>query len=363
MTAQGGHRAATLARLGGLRAGLSARSQLSTGGRGAGWARWLLFMLLNLGATASWAQSALLSYPIATPHSFPTRIALDKEGSIWFIASNTHRLGRFDPASGTFSEHAIPTPSSFPADLAVGVGGKVWVAESHANQLAVFDPSTQVWKEFDIPTIESLPSRLALDQKGRVWFTEFYGNKVGMFDPLRQSFREYPIARAASRPAGIAVDRQGVVWFVQTQGNALTRLDPRSGKMLEFALPTPFETPRDLAIDAKGVVWFGGHIGRNLLAFYPEKRKFLAHPLPRGGVIESLAIAPDGKIYFTLKTSSKIGVFNPQSADFLELDAEVGKSRPAGIGVDARGDIWYADTERNTLSKLLASAVAKLWLK
>lgn len=321
----------------------------------------LLWVLLS--GTPSWAAGALDRFPIRVPHTFPTRIAIDRAGAIWFIASNTHQIGRFEVSAGTFSELSIPTPGSFPADLAVGEGGRIWVLESQANQLGVYDPVTRRWQEFDVPTVESLPTRLAVDQRGRVWFTEFYGNKVAMFDPRRQAFREFPIAKAQSRPGGIAVDRAGVVWFLQTQGNVLTRLDPRDGKMRDHALPTPFESPRELAIDAKGVIWFGGHIGRNLFAFYPDKGRFLSFPLPRGGVLENLAIAPDGKIYFTLRTSSKIGVFNPAAADFLELDAEVGKSRPAGIAVDARGDIWFADTERNTLSRLNAATVAKLWMK
>ena len=54
---------------------------------------------------------------------------------------------------------------------------------------------------------------------------------------------------------------------------------------------------------------------------------------------------------------------SPVTGSFLEMDAEVGKSRPGGIGIDSKGNIWFADTEKNALSRLDAAIVAKLWQK
>jgi streptogramin lyase len=76
-----------------------------------------------------------------------------------------------------------------------------------------------------------------------------------------------------------------------------------------------------------------------------------------------LTVAKDGKIICTLKTSSKIVLFDPESHAFLEVNAAMGKSEPHGIDVDSKGNIWFADTPRNALFKMDGAMVEKLWVK
>ncbi|MDH4284055.1 MAG: hypothetical protein OEV35_01925, partial [Gallionellaceae bacterium] len=148
-----------------------------------------------------------------------------------------------------------------------------------------------------------------------------------------------------------------------TQGNKLGRLDPKGGKIREFELPNKYESPRDLIMDKSGMLWFGGNMGRNLMMFNPATQKFKTHTMPGGSVVEALTAAPDGKLYFSLKTSTKIGVFDPKAGKFLDIDVAVGKSLPNGIGVDSKGNIWFADTEKSSLFRMDAVMVQKLWLK
>lgn len=324
-------------------------------------ALWLI--VGGLLCSPSWGADAFRSFAIPTGYTFPTRIAIDKSDTVWFIESNFNKLGGFQIGKGTFYEHAIPTPSSIPSDVVVGNSGKIWFTESGANQLGVFDPASRSFREYDIPTIESMPSRISVDPAGNVWFTEFYGNKIGMFDPRRETFREYAIPTPSSRPTGVVADKKGLIWFLETQGNKLGRLNPKDGTIREFELPTPHESPRDLALDRSGALWFGGHMGRNLMTFNPASLKFKTYPMPGGSVIETLAMARDGKLFYSLRTSSKIGVFDTASRKFLELDVSVGKSQPNGIAVDSRGNIWFADTEKNALYEMDAAMVQKLWVK
>ncbi|MFQ5581077.1 MAG: hypothetical protein ACE5F3_00435 [Mariprofundaceae bacterium] len=232
-----------------------------------------------------------------------------------------------------------------------------------SNQLGVFDPVSRSFREYDIPTIDSHPYRIAADSKGNIWFTEFYGNKIGMFDPRKEVFSEYVIPTPSSRPSGIAADQKGFIWFIETEGNKLGRLDPKDGAIVEFELPLPFEAPGDVVVDDSGVIWFGGRKGHSLIMFNAATESFDAFPMPNRGVSESLAVAKDGKIICTLKTSSNIALFDPEKRAFLEVNGAMGKSKPNGIDVDSKGNIWFADTPRNALFKMDIAMVRKLWEK
>ena len=99
------------------------------------------------------------------------------------------------------------------------------------------------------------------------------------------------------------------------------------------------------------------------MVFNPVTKKFRSIPLPNGSVIESMTVANNGKIFCTLKTSSKIAVFDPVTSAFMEFDVGAGKSKPIGIDTDSKGDIWFADKEKNALVRLDVNIVKKMWIK
>ena len=288
-------------------------------------------VLGSLLCSSSWGADISKSFETPTAYTLPTRIAIDKTDTIWFIESNLNKIGRFQPAKGVFSEYLIPTPSSAPTDLTISNTGKIWFTESDSDQLGVLDPVSLAFKEYNIPTIQSMPSRIAADIHGNIWFTEFYGNKVGVFDPRKEEFKEYPIPTPASRPSGIVVDKKGIVWFLETESNKLARLNPKDGVIHEFELPTPRQASREIVIDGSGVLWIGVNVGRDLMVFNPATKKFRSFVLPNNSVIESMTVAANGKIFCTLKTSSKIAVFDPKTSTFIELDVGTSKSKPKGI--------------------------------
>ena len=309
-------------------------------------------------------ESALKTFEVPTANAFAGRFDVDKAtDDVWFVETNSNKIGRFQFDQQSFSEYDIPTHRSTPVDIVVSKQGKVWFTENDANQIGVFDPASLSFKEYDIPTIESSPYRIAADAYGNVWFTEFYGNKVGMFDSEQETFREYLIPTPSSRPTAIAVDDKGMVWFIETQGNKLGRLDPKDGIIREFELPTSHESPTEFTIDESGVLWFGGNKSRNLMAFDSGSEKFKDFSVPGGGVVESLAVGSDGKIICSLKNIGKIGIFDPSSNKLSEIELGLGNSKPTDIAVDSKGNVWFADLGKNAFFWLDGKMLPKLWLK
>src|SRR3990167_2932593 len=68
--------------------------------------------LASLLSFPSWGEDAFKPFEVPTAHTYPTRIAIDKSDTVWFIESNFNKPGELRPAKGVFSEHNIPTPSS-----------------------------------------------------------------------------------------------------------------------------------------------------------------------------------------------------------------------------------------------------------
>ncbi len=298
------------------------------------------------------------SYTIPTAYSVTARMVV-KDDSIWFVESNTNKIGSF--TGGTFREFDIPTTRSNPSDIAVGANGMLWYTQQDANQIGRFDPATVVFKEYDIPTVESLPSRITTDDQGNLWFTEHYGNRVARFEVASETFTEFPIPTPSSRPSGIAVDSIGQVWFLETQGNKLGLLTPAEGTITEFDLPVDLAAPIDLVIDQAGVIWFGGRRNGKLIFYEPTGGTFGIHDIPGGGAIAGITVHKTGRVLFALENLGKIGIFDPSTGKFKIIKAVLEESKPYDIETDDEGNIWFADMLKNALCKLDGQVLSLLY--
>ncbi len=120
------------------------------------------------------APSGYSCIPTATPR----RLALDRNGNLWFTEYNTNRIARLDRDTGAIREWEIPTPDSGPYDIAVDHRGKVWFDEFTANKIVRFDPTTAKFSEFPLPGLDSQVRRMAVDQAGAVWLSEYKNSRM-----------------------------------------------------------------------------------------------------------------------------------------------------------------------------------------
>jgi streptogramin lyase len=68
-------------------------------------------------------------FPLPTPGSGPTTIALTQDGSVWFTESAGNRVGRMRPDGTGLAEFPLPNPNSGPRIIAVGGDGHLWFVE------------------------------------------------------------------------------------------------------------------------------------------------------------------------------------------------------------------------------------------
>src|SRR5437588_7511924 len=92
----------------------------------------------------------------------------------------------------TIKEWAVPTKGAHPHDPAVGADGALWFTEQMANKIGRLDPATGTFKEYSlIEGKNSGPHGLVADKDGNIWYTANFGGYIGKLDPHTGKVTEY----------------------------------------------------------------------------------------------------------------------------------------------------------------------------
>jgi streptogramin lyase len=86
-----------------------------------------------------------------------------------------NKIGKLNPADGTFADYLVPTNNSKPSGLVFDSAGLLWFAEQAGNKVGTFNRTSLAFTEYPVPSAASLPTTIAMGPDGNVWFTEFFG--------------------------------------------------------------------------------------------------------------------------------------------------------------------------------------------
>src|SRR5207247_8787475 len=111
---------------------------------------------------------------------------------LWYAASNTNGLWRYNAPADQFTEFVAPTPAATPFDVAVAADGIVWFTGA-AGAIGRLDPQSGTITETPVPGGRP-PRQIAIATDGSVWFTERFNNAVGRLDPATNAVTEFPLA-------------------------------------------------------------------------------------------------------------------------------------------------------------------------
>ena len=76
-----------------------------------------------------------VEFPLPTPNSGPTTLALAPDGVVWFTQSSGNRIGRMNPDGSGLREFPLPQPDSSPRIIALGSDGNMWFSEHTGNRM------------------------------------------------------------------------------------------------------------------------------------------------------------------------------------------------------------------------------------
>jgi virginiamycin B lyase len=142
-------------------------------------------------------------------------------------------------------------------------------------------------------------------------FAEPGVGKIGSINPDTFAIGEFPLPPGTrSRRIAVAPD-QNTLYFTDYTGGNLGKLDISLGAMIMFPTPGGSDSsPYGLTIAPDGSVWYceTGIQPKSIIRFNPGPSTFSRTPIPFAtGVVQSMAAAPDGRVYFASSDVDKVG--------------------------------------------------------
>jgi serine/threonine protein kinase, bacterial len=273
------------------------------------------------GATAKTAPAKQATSPISLNN--PRGLAVDPDGNIYIADVDSGEVYKMTPAGNLTLLAGDPAPAASAKGAAVEPGF-------------------------------SGPAGLALDEKGNVYVADGDNNLVRKISPAGKvstlagkvgegGDTNGPGADARFQgPTGVAVDAKGNVFVADTHNGLIRKITPdgtvstlagKSGPDNALSVDgkddaVRFGEPRAIAIDAAGVIYVADEQ-------YGTVRKIL----PTG---ETTTLAGDATA-ITQNLPSKDGV-----------GAKAVITSPRGVAVDAKGNVYVADTDNDAIRKITA---------
>ncbi len=219
---------------------------------------------------------------------------------------------------------------------------------------------------------------VAIDPDGKsVWVAERCGanscrnsslDPILEFDPNGRMVRHFG-AGIFVFPHGISVDRQGNVWVTDGQGNGavgqqVIKFSPDGKVLLRLGTagvagnsPSSFNMPSAVLVAPNGDIFVadghGGTSNDRIVKFDPRGTYIKEWGIKGTGqgqfdIPHALAMDSRGRLFVADRNNNRIQIFD-QDGKYLDSWSQF--SRPSGIWIDARDNIYVADSESESVSK------------
>ena len=162
--------------------------------------------------------------PLAAPRGRgPYGIDVTPEGDVYFASLAGSYLGRVVPGDGeTFTLEEIDPPTAGQGTRRVWSDsqGVLWTSQWNAGQVGRFDPATGAWTEWRLPGAAPQAYAVYVDERDDIWLSDFGANALVRFDPDTETFAVVPLPDAGAAVRQI-LGRPGEVWGAESGVDAL----------------------------------------------------------------------------------------------------------------------------------------------
>ena len=126
---------------------------------------------------------------------------------------------------------------------------------------------------------------------------------------------------------------------------AAGRAEPRppTASSTEFPLPNPGSGPTTIALAPDGTVWFTEGAGNRIGRMQPDGTGLTEFPLPNpNSSPRIIALGSDGNMWFSEHTGNRMGRITPDGT-IAEFPIPTPNSMPRAIALGADGNIWFGE--------------------
>lgn len=311
-----------------------------------------------------------------TPIASIWDMKFDKDGNLWFPDVVANAIWKFSPTKESFEVFNIPTTTefktSYPINFDFDKDGNIWFSEIYGKKIGFLDTSnakhstSEGIREFSASVDLETLGPITFDNNGNIWFTALtypVSGKIMKFDPKSNDFATYNMPTGISSPVGMVADGDGNLWINDHGTSAFLKFNPITNSTVTYvtSLPRsstslglyekcltqpngspvtcgglPVSLPYWNIIDKDGKIWFNLHQSNSIAVFDPKTETLVEYFIPTQnpnwgscegyneacGIANTLqfTLAPDGKVWFTEWSESKIGVLDPNLSLPIKLD-------------------------------------------
>ena len=276
----------------------------------------------------------------------PHDVAPAPDGTVWYTAQHTGKLGRLDPKTGQTTEIPLGDGSA-PHGVIVGPDGAAWVTDGGLNAIVRVDPGTSVFRGFRLPPSTGYANlnTATFDKRGILWFTGQSGI-YGRLDPKSGAMRVFR-APLGTGPYGITTTPKGRVFYASLAGSHIAEINVRTGKATVIRPPTPGQGARRVWSDSKGRIWVSEWNAGKVARYDPATRKWREWRVPGPAQVYAVYVDDKDMVWLTDFGRSGLWRFAPATGRFTRVPLRAGASVRQLLG--RPGEVWGAESGTDRL--------------
>ena len=301
----------------------------------------------------------------------PNGVAVDSGGNVW--VSNTYGgVSAFTPQGSPLFTAGISAGMGLSRALSADASGSVWVANGAYDLL---HPAGSVARIAADGTVLSsllgytaggidLPVAMAAAPNGNMIIADSGDSRLTVFSSagnIISGFTGYG-AGVLSQPSAVAVDAASNAWVANKGSGNLVQFDSVGNVLQQSAC---CGTPDSIVIDRNSFLWVGDSAAGTLTEVRSD-----GIVLQTLGITAALtspkALAIDGSSHIFVADAGANGVAEIYDSSYASPGAQVGQTAvfgldlamqgPAGIAVDASGNVWISSRSDNRLINFIGMA-------
>ncbi len=306
--------------------------------------------------------------------AYPSGVANDALGYCYIADTGNNRLAKYTD-SGTFvwdrggvASGTAPGEFNAPQGVACDDSGNVYVADTGNNRIQKFTVSgafATMWGSYGSGNGQfNSPRAVAIDDSGRVFVTDGVNNRVQVFTRTGGYLTQFGSGGSGNgqlgSPWGVATDAAGDVYVGDTNNNRIQEFHP-------CPLPVITSDPGSQADVVGSAAVFKVSATGTSLTYQWRKSG-----VPIGGAVDSTyliaSVAPADSGLYDVIVSNACGADTSSAAALSTFSADCFASTwgsyglsngqfdlPYGVGTDASGNVYVADTGNDRIQKFTSS--------